>query len=134
MKTSKRGQYSRKPFLWKFCNTLFLGWTCFKKLCNFGALGFFRGWQNYPLLTSTWRNYTPLYVTIFVTFMPSICFCNNYELLGATDLYEVSITSCRSLVWWKGDKITQRYFKSWFFQRNLEVPNGRVISAPQQFI
>ncbi len=93
MKTSKRGQCSRKPFPWKFCNTLFLGWTCFKKLCNFEALGFFRGWQNYPLLTSMWRNYTSLYVTIFVTFMPSICFCNNYDLLGATDLYEVSITS-----------------------------------------
>ncbi len=49
----------------------------------------------------------PIVYNYFRHFYEYIFFCDNYGLLGATDLYEVSLTSFGSLVLWEGVQITQ---------------------------
>jgi hypothetical protein len=83
-----------------------------KKQRNSGALGFLVGDRITRFLHLHDKITPHFFIPIFVTFMTSICFCDNYDLLEASELYEAPITSVGSLVLWEGDKITQRCFKS----------------------
>jgi uncharacterized Rmd1/YagE family protein len=67
--------------------------------------------KNFKYLKSYMTKLHPIVNNYFHHFYVIYLF-QNYGWFGATDFYEVSISSFGSVVCWQGDKISQRFLKS----------------------
>ncbi len=109
--------YSRKPFPSKFVILYSLGEHALKNYVILELQDFLGGDRITRFLH---LHYTPLYATIFVTFMPSICFVITMICLGLQTYMRCLSLHLDLQYYGKVTKLPKDILSHDFFQRNLE--------------